>query len=390
MDKKRIHILFQKQLTGQLTAAEQEELQQGMQTLDEEMFSAMVDEYITVEENHQFSKAVVRSRIEKQIAASEKPKPFLSFMKYAGIAAMLLAMLSVTFWLYRTGDEDALPLMDSYRPLASEELLLPEEEALVTLADGTTMLFNELTEDTIRHKGIEIVRSPDGSLVMKQASPINHSFKEDARHRLAAPKGVALHIVLPDSSQVWLNSGSSISVRASFNQANRSVDLEGEGYFDIRHDANKPFYVTAKGVNVKVLGTVFNLSAYDVDNDVRTTLIEGGVDVSVAQNSLTLRPGEQAVVQSDASMTLHKNININQVLAWKDGFFRFKDEPIVHILRELQKWYPISGIEIAEENADRFTGSIRRSKKLVDILDAIAEVSDLSFVIREGRVIVME
>lgn len=394
MDRKRINILFQRQLKDELTPAEQKELREGLQTLDEETYSAWVDEYITVEENHDFSKNDVRDRIATQIREHKKSSPVRGVVRYAliTVAAMLLLTCSVTLWLQDSGDDQGqLPRqVEKTEAPYEEELTLPEEEAMVTLADGTQMLFSALADDTVRHKGIEIVRAGDGSLVMRQENQSHHVFGEDARHRVAAPKGVALRVILPDSSLLWLNSGSSISIWASYNQDDRSVQLEGEAYFDIQHDLNKPFYVTAKDVKVKVLGTTFNLSAYQTDEEVKTTLIEGKVDVSASQQSLVLEPGEQAVVSQDASMSLHKNVNMSQVVAWKDGFFRFRDEPIADILRELQKWYPISAVEIPQGNTDKFTGSIQRSKKLADILAALEEVSDLSFVIKEGRVIVMK
>ena len=396
MDKKRIEILFQKHLKGELRPAEQEELKQGLHLLDEDTFSAWVDKYITVEENHLFSKEEVRNRIESRIASDEHTSTTLRrFMKHpaVAVAALLVLMLSVALWVYRMGGgerAEVLKIAENDGALRSEDLVLPEKQSMVTLADGTEMLFNMDTNDTIRHKGLEILRTADGSLVMRQENPNNGYFGEDARHRVAAPKGVALRVVLPDSSLVWLNSGSSIGVWASYNRRTRGVELQGEGYFDVRHDDNNPFYVTAKGVTVKVLGTTFNLSAYEGDKEVKTTLIEGKVDVSAARNSLILQPGQQAVVNDDTSIQLHTDVNVNLIMAWKDGFFRFRDEPIANILRELQKWYPISAIEIAEGNTDKFTGSIRRSKKLLDILAAIEEVSDLSFDVKEGRVIVMK
>src|SRR5690606_4938670 len=178
--------------------------------------------------------------------------------------------------LYRSGEsEESLKLVEKEGEPTARELILPDDEAMVTLADGTQMLFSTNTVDTVRHKGLEIVRTADGSIVMKQENSEQRYFGEDARHSVVAPKGVALHIVLPDSSSVWLNSGSSIRIWASYNQQNRSVELNGEGYFDVQHDKNRPFYVAAKDVKVKVLGTTFNLSAYEADEEVKTTLVEG-------------------------------------------------------------------------------------------------------------------
>lgn len=391
MDKKRINILFQKHLAGELNPVEWEELKQGMQMLDEETFSAWVDEYVEVEENHNFSKDAIRDGIASRIAAEDRITPIRRLIRHPliAVAAMLFLVLSIVFWLYRSGEsEESLKLVEKEGEPTARELILPDDEAMVTLADGTQMLFSTNTVDTVRHKGLEIVRTADGSIVMKQENSEQRYFGEDARHSVVAPKGVALHIVLPDSSSVWLNSGSSIRIWASYNQQNRSVELNGEGYFDVQHDKNRPFYVAAKDVKVKVLGTTFNLSAYEADEEVKTTLVEGSVNVSASGNSLILRPGEQAVVNEDASMQLRKDVNMNLVAAWKDGFFRFRDESIADIMRELQKWYPISAVEIAAGNTDKFTASIRRSKKLTDILTAMEEVSDLSFSIKEGRVIV--
>jgi len=383
-----------KHLTGNLSQSERVELEQGMRSIDEATFSMWVDELVEVNKDVLFSrKDAVFDAIENKLNENASLKPLRSprYQRFLRIAAIWLSViLSIAgLYIYKGYQTQHLAKVKSHQHL-TDDLTLPENEAMVTLADGTQMHFGAATNDTIRHKGIEVARLADGTLRMKQENNANIFFNKNDRHRLAAPKGVSLRILLPDSSIVWLNSGSSISIWASYGRQKRMVELDGEAYFDIRHHKNKPFFVTAKNTMVKVLGTQFNLSAYQTDPAVQTTLIQGAVHVSASYNSIRLKPGQQAVIKNDASITLHKNISLSQVLAWKEGYFRFQNKPISELLQELAKWYPIEGVEMLAGIDDKFTGSIKRSKKLADLLRAIEQVSALKFVIKERRVIVMK
>lgn len=396
MNKERTYQLFLKHIKGNLTPLEKQELEQGLQEVDHHEFDSWVDKNVSIEENNEFvGEDVVFDRILKKIDIVRPPVRTILPWYRRSIYRVAAACVVVSFCMlvyygkeFLTPESSSLP--EESIKIANERLELPDDNALVTLADGTQMLFDASSEDTLRHKGLEIARSKDGSIVMRRNVQADSYFNENDRHTLSAPKGVALRIFLPDSTAVWLNSGSTITILASYGKKDRNVELDGEGFFDVTRNKLKPFIVRAKNSVVKVLGTQFNLSAYSADAAVKTTLIQGSVDVSARNNKLRLIPGQQAVVSENSNIVLNKNVNINEIVDWKEGYFRFNDKPVGEILTELAKWYPIEEVQMQVVSPDNFTGSIKRSKKLGDLLDAIASVSDLKFVVQGRRVIVMK
>lgn len=181
-----------------------------------------------------------------------------------------------------------------------------------------------------------------------------------------------------------------MAMAVSYGRLNRHVTLQGEAFFEVTHLADIPFTVATKNTTVQVLGTTFNVSAYPQDKQVKTTLLTGSVHIQAGNKQLLLKPGQQAQVARDSQMELIKNVDINAVLAWREGYFKFKDESIQVILEELAKWYPITEIAIDPAIDEKFTGSLKRSKKLTDVLDGISQISALKFQFQEGRVHVMK
>ena len=393
MDIQRIRLLFEKHIQAELTTAEKEELDLGLKSIDEATFSSWIDQVVRPDEKALFPKEDVFTKIEERLQLQEEQitqgrrwhqQPLLR------IAAMLVLLLG-SLLLYINYNQHKLSQFGSQQAaVAPQELTLPDEEALITLADGTQLHFDAHSQDSLEHKGLAIYRLADGSLQLSQEAGIKEGFAAQQSHRLAAPKGVSLRVILADKSVVWLNAGSAIRVSASYGAKDRSLELDGEAYFDVSHNPKKPFLVKAKNTSIKVLGTQFNMAAYSSSNQVQTTLVEGSVTVSALQQTLVLKPGQQAVVSPDASIQLHTQVNLHQVLGWKEGYFRFKDESIEAIMEELARWYPIAGVDIRAGKGDRFTGSIQRSKKLTALLASLEKVSDLKFVIEEGRVVVMK
>src|SRR5690606_35237757 len=132
-------------------------------------------------------------------------------------------------------------------------------------------------------------------------------------------------LVLPDGTHVWLNTASAIHFPVAFTGNERHVTLIGEAYFEVAHDATKPFKVTANGSTIRVLGTHFNVSAYADEPRVVATLLEGAVDVAGAGSRVVLKPGEQAIVDEETGRIWQEKADIQSVIAWKNGYFRFND-----------------------------------------------------------------
>ncbi|WP_400262666.1 FecR family protein [Sphingobacterium sp. SG20118] len=389
MDKNRFSFLFAKYLANSLDEQESQELDGYFQQMDEHNFGDIVDDQIKPVIDNNFDKDRIFDHI-IEVSAKAKAKPnMLRYVFLGKVAASVVLVSLFSFFIIRYTQTKKITQIGAAQNITITDIQLPYQEAMITLADGKQMLLDENLKDTIRYKGLAFVRLLDGTIAMNQDISKSH-FKPQDKHHFSAPKGTTMRLLLPDSSIVYLNSSSSMDLYASFGRTERQLELDGEAFFEVAHNKDLPFVVSAKNTKVAVLGTKFNLSAYVTDNAVKTTLISGMVDVSANSKHKQITPGQQAVVDSKNSIVVEKTVDIRTVLAWKEGYFRFKNESIQKIMIDLAKWYPIEDVDIRFHSSDKFTGSLKRSKKLKDVLDGIEQISDLRFDIQEGRVIVMK
>lgn len=251
--------------------------------------------------------------------------------------------------------------------------------AVLTLGDGSKVVLDSLDKGVIANQGGTSVSLTQGGTIAYNAE----TAATVSYNTLFTPKGRLFHLVLPDGTGVWLNAASSITYPTSFAGTNRSVTLKGEAYFDVKQDATKPFIVQlANNTQVQVLGTTFNINAYENEQAVTTTLITGSVKV----NSRILKPGDQASVRSDASMQL-MHADTSQVLAWKNGIFNFENADIQSVMKQLERWYDI---ETQYENGIpvlRFGGKMDRNLSLSNIIRML-EISGVKCRL-EGRKLII-
>ncbi|WP_436489289.1 FecR family protein [Chitinophaga sp. ARDCPP14] len=228
----------------------------------------------------------------------------------------------------------------------------------------------------------------------KQASPpavypVNGTGREGAPaawQQLVTPKGMEDKVVLPDGSHVWVGAATSLRFPATFSGKERRVELDGEAYFEIAADPQHPFVVHTSKTTVQVLGTAFNIKAYKGERYERTTLVSGAVKVSAANstNSRLLAPGQQAVVNGAIAV---ESTDVDAALAWKRGVFIFRSEKLSDILEELSRWYNV--VIVTESSVDgnaHFTGRIIRSEQLDDILQFLEATGKVHFS-REGQLL---
>ncbi len=185
-------------------------------------------------------------------------------------------------------------------------------------------------------------------------------------HTLEIPRGGEFFIILSDGTRVWVNSETSLKYPSYFEGNKRAVELDGEAYFEVSKNKNKPFIVHTKGVDIEVLGTGFNVNSYKETKEILTTLIEGRVKVSSKagekRQSLYLTPGMQSVYNKETRKSeLRKNVNTDIYTAWKRGFFMFEDERLDDIIVSLSRWYNMEVFFEDKECRDlKFTGEFRR------------------------------
>ncbi len=304
------------------------------------------------------------------------------------IAAVLVAVIAVGILLYTNQyrNQSLYAIEDK----ASGDILLPNyNQAVLTLADGRTIVLSDSLGGVLAQEtGVKITKMEDGSIIYEAD---NESFigGETKYNTFSTPKGHTYQLLLPDGTKVWLNTASSIRYPVTFTNHERTVSLTGEAYFEVAQDVSKPFKVMAGGSTVQVLGTQFNVSAYEDEEAVTTTLLEGAVNVSRDGKEVTLKPGQQAVVDGQTGEISQLQADIRLAVAWKNGYFRFDNESIDHILSKISRWYDIQEVSYEGKIDERFTGTFKRSKGVSQLFGHLEKLAPIRFEIDERRVKVM-
>jgi transmembrane sensor len=319
----------------------------------------------------------------------EQPMHRVHFLKRAAIwwaaAAVLLLFAVSTYFLVRR--PAAVPPVIVDNPV-QKDILPGSNKAVLTLAGGQTIVLDSAAKGTLAQQGAaRIVKLADGQLsytsdnVQKQAEVLYNT--------LTTPRGGQYRLSLPDGTEVWLNAASSITYPTVFAAAERNVSITGEAYFEVAKDKTRPFRVTANAMTVEVLGTHFNVNAYLNEADTKTTLLEGSVLVNKGGATQRLRPGQQAQVSHDQpQIKLADDVNTNQVVAWKNGLFDFKDADLATVLRQVERWYDIQVQYKTSLPGFAFQGKLQRNLNLSQILKVLTE-NEINYTM-EGHTLVIK
>lgn len=262
--------------------------------------------------------------------------------------------------------------------------------ATLTLDNGRKIILSAANKGQVASEaGIVISKAADGQIVytvVQQAADANTRI-----HTLSTTKGGTYRLRLPDQSEVWLNASSSIKFPASFAaQKVREVELTGEAYFEIAKDKAHPFIVKTNQQEVQVLGTHFNINSYRDNNKTTTTLLEGSLRVvNKAHQGVIIKPGEQSVLSGDKDIVVAPAA-IKNVMAWKNGYFRFNAETIEDIMQKVARWYDIEVIYQGKISNEKFSGNISRNKNISEVLNMLSYSNAVRFKVEGRRVTVMQ
>ncbi|WP_316822256.1 FecR family protein [Pedobacter gandavensis] len=265
--------------------------------------------------------------------------------------------------------------------------------AVLTLADGSKISLNDAENGQLANQsGIVITKTKDGQLVYsisESAAATGDQKLASAHNTITTPRGGQYQVNLPDGSRVWLNAASSLKYPAAFSLNERKVELNGEAYFEVSHDQNRPFKVASNRQVVEVLGTHFNISAYAEDKLEKTTLLAGKVRVKLQQGNAeaVLRPGEQAVLQNQSYKVLE--VTTEDAIAWKNNAFVFNNEELGSILDKISRWYDVEVTCPPEMEKMIFTGSVSRNKSITQALRIMELTGTVHFKIEGRRITVM-
>ncbi|CAL1519336.1 FecR domain-containing protein [Chitinophaga sp. MM2321] len=393
-DRRRINDLVEKFFQQSCTAEEKVELAAWIQqsandeALREVLETAMMQYEPEVAMPGDASERVLAnlfgpSRTEE--ADDATPVRNMRFGPFWKVAASVALLLGCTYGWYAYMQAKRAPLAGNHAPV-KEEVLPGGNKAVLTLADGSSITLDSAQNGALALQGgAKIIKLANGQLAYSIA---NSAKKETLYNTITTPRGGQYRISLPDGSVVWLNAASSLRFPASFTGSKREVELKGEAYFEVARNENMPFHVTVKGIQVAVLGTSFNVNAYDDENTIATTLITGSVKVMKDGDSRMLRPGQQAQLTTQGTLQVADEANVEEVLAWKDGRFQFESAGIEQVMRQIARWYNIEVIYRGPATKEHFSGGISRNVELSKVFKMLEATGAIHLSVENGKVVV--
>lgn len=305
-----------------------------------------------------------------------------TYWRRIAAAAVILISLSAGTFYYLSRQSLSGNLANDIAPGGNK--------AILTLANGEKIVLTDAKNgDLAAQSGVVVTKLADGKIVYTVKSGNAENAKPNS---IETPKGGQYQVVLPDGTKVLLNAASVLTFPTSFAAVKeRRVQLKGEAYFEVAKvmmkEVRMPFIVVTNKEEIKVLGTHFNINSY-VDEPVsRTTLVEGSVMVNAFGKSQTLRPGNQAVVWNGALTTVTE-ANMEEVLAWKNGYFMFESEDITSVMRKISRWYDVDVVFEGTVPKDKFGGTVSRFSNVSKVLTKLELTNKVHFRIEERRIIV--
>jgi transmembrane sensor len=303
--------------------------------------------------------------------------------------AASIAVLLGTGIFYFTKPKEQIPQV-AEKP---QEIAPGGNKGILTLSNGKQIVLADISaKDTIAKEGEEdevTIKMGANGVITYIINPNTDTSKADANlfNTLSTPTGGQYNIVLADGTKVYLNAVSSIKYPTQFNGDQRIVELDGEAYFEVAKNKNKPFIVKSGDQDIEVLGTHFNVHAYDNESVVKTTLLEGSVAVNYKKQKAILKPGQQSNVSDKFNKITIKQVDTEAAIAWKNGRFKFDNADLKTVMRQLERWYGIN-VEYRGDVPDvRFNGGTFMNKNLSEVLKVL-ELSNIKFKV-EGKTIIV-
>ena len=384
----RIAYLIAGHLSNSLSTEERQELDAWIVESDEnlELFEKLTDEdnielalqqYRRMEEE----KRAAFDRVRQKIAREHK-----SWFKRIGpylVAACLLTVAVYGYWAIQ-GRESLND--NAVSPLPRKEDVPPgSDKAVLTLSDGRTIILDSTAKGLLAEDMGAKVLVPSGGTISYEGIVL----PDAGYHTLSIPRGGQYQLLLPDGSKVWLNAESSIRFPLAFAKGERRVELRGEGYFEVQKDAYRPFVVSVSSGpgltgEVKVLGTHFNIDAYGDEAVIKTTLLEGSVQVEIKGNKKLLQPGEQALMGKDIKIV---KADVAAQTAWKEGKFLFRDATIKSMGEQIRRWYDVD-VRYEGRIDQHFNTEMPRDLPLSRVLEIFEKTRQVHFD-RQGKKLVI-
>jgi len=256
--------------------------------------------------------------------------------------------------------------------------------AILTLANGATVLLDSAHNGAIGKQGSVRVVKQNGQLSYTSLTGTH----ELLYNTVTTPRGRQYQLLLADGSRVWLNSASSLRFPTGFTGNNREVELTGEGYFEVADNAAHPFIVKTRNMDIHVLGTGFNVMAYADEGATAATLIHGSVEIKTGNQATRIIPGQQASIAQGTERLNLSNPDMTEVLAWKEGKFRFRKTGIKAIMRQIARWYDVDIVYKGDIPDVELSGVFPRTEYVSQLLEVLEDADKIHFT-TEGNTIIV-
>lgn len=306
---------------------------------------------------------------------------------YTTLAASVL--VAGFFGIYRMAskNETATAVKETVR---LQDVHAGSSKAVLILSDGRSIDLEQTDNGVLATEGADKILKSGNGIFYEQGNG-----KPGGYHTIQIPRGGEYYVVLADGTKVWLNSSSTIRYPTNFSDNERRLELSGEAYFEVARNEKLPFIVSIAGKGeVEVLGTHFNINAYADEDRIRTTLLEGKVKFSAAtpgvereKVSVTLSPGQQSQLFNNGKLQVARNINTDEVIAWKEGQFYFESADLKTILRQFQRWYDIDVVYEGEISGRKYFTVISRKSSLSQVLKAL-QANEIKYRIEGNKLII--
>ncbi len=384
-----VRLLFEKYLRKECSAEEFEEMMTWLVAMDEgeknklsapliELWDkAMADRLPSTAEQVDWDRVFERVlNADEQVPAiitDLKQPPGIGWKRVA-VAVVIFGMIifGSILLLNRKAPKEIVKQEKKVRHLP-EEIHSKGNQAILTLSNGSVIILDSTKNGIITKQGnVKIIKLDSGQLAYSPQSSNGTTSSEISYNTISTPRAAQYQVVLSDGTKVWLNAASSLRFPTSFSGQDRRVELTGEGYFEVSKNKGKPFHVQVGTVEVEVLGTHFNIMAYEDEAAIQTTLLEGSVKVSYKSQSDLLKPGKQAILNRDDNKLTTGDANVQQVVAWKNGYFYFDKSDVKTIMRQVSRWYDLDIIYESPAPDMKFSGKIERELPLSGIAHLLA------------------
>lgn len=389
----RIDILIERFQNGSLSDEEHAELlhllsQEEHAVKARKFFREVMDQqpanpdFFNQKESNQLFEAIQQKTQEKKQAVTLRRIPAIRWAA-AAAAACILVISGYLFFI-----------RDAKRPaehqLATQQENTPvdflpgrKNKAVLILADHSQIVLDTTNAGILGKQGTSMIRKAANGEIIYENGTQQQKSSGPVFNILEIPVGGEYQLVLADGSKVWLNAASRLKFPAAFTGDTREVEVSGEAYFEIAKDRSRPFKVHFNNSTVEVLGTHFNVNAYENDKTQAVTLLEGSVKVKNTVGEAIIKPGYQARLNGAGRIHV-KQADTEEAIAWKNGYFMFVEEDIEEIMKKLSRWYGFTAEYQGHVNNERFGGMISRFKNISEVLNMFERTGTIKFRLIQG------